>query len=122
MLLTALRKGLGQVIVWGDQLTRVQPLQRSAEQQADVERELASMSLYQFHACPFCVKVRRHLHQLNLPIELRDAANDPTHRSALAAGGGTVKVPCLRIQGGEQDTWLYESDEIIAFLRGKFSA
>ncbi|MEM7376052.1 MAG: glutathione S-transferase N-terminal domain-containing protein [Pseudomonadota bacterium] len=121
MLLKALRNGLGQLIVLGDTLTRPTPLQRTPERQAEVEQALTGLSLYQFRACPFCVKVRRNLHRLNLPITLRDAANDPTHRRALAEGGGEIKVPCLRITDGEQDTWLYESDEIIAYLDTRFS-
>lgn len=120
MLLKALRNGLGQLIVLGDALTRPQPMQRSATQQQEVEQALENMSLYQFRACPFCVKVRRNLHALNLPMELRDAANDSQHRSALAAGGGAIKVPCLRIDEGGGNTWLYESDEIIAYLKQRF--
>lgn len=46
---------------------------------------------------PFCIKVRQEMRRLSLDIELRDAKNDPQHRAALLQGGGTVKVPCLRI-------------------------
>lgn len=120
MILKALRNSLGQLVIWADLLTRPRPLQRSAALQAEVERELTCMSLYQFHACPFCVKVRRQLHRLNLPIELRDAANDVAHRRALAQGGGDIRVPCLRIQRADHSTWLYESDEIIKLLQSRF--
>jgi len=38
------------------------------------------------------------------------------HREQLEMGGGKVKVPCLRIEQGDDIRWLYESDEIIRFL------
>lgn len=120
MLLKALRTGLGQLIVLGDAATRPKPLERSHADQVRVESELASLSLYQFRACPFCVKVRRTLHRLNLPLELRDAAGDTTHRADLARHGGEIKVPCLRIESGTDHRWLYESDDIIAYLESRF--
>ncbi len=122
MLLKALRNGLGQLIVMGDAATRPSPVARSDADQLQVEQALEALSLYQFRACPFCVKVRRTLHRLNLPMELRDAANDPVHREALAQGGGDIKVPCLRIQSDGEDRWLYESDDIIAYLNDRFGA
>ncbi|MCU7223279.1 glutaredoxin, partial [Pseudomonas brassicacearum] len=77
----------------------------------------------QFHACPFCVKTRRALHRLNVPVTLRDAKNDPLHRQALLEGGGRVKVPCLRIEEDDgKVTWMYESNDIIAYLDKRFSA
>lgn len=122
MLLKALRNGLGQLIVLGDAATRPKPIERSNEAQARVESELATLSLYQFQACPFCVKVRRSLHRLNLPMALRDAARDPTHRADLEQQGGELKVPCLRIASDDGDRWLYESDDIIAYLEARFGA
>ncbi|MBE1043526.1 glutaredoxin, partial [Escherichia coli] len=50
---------------------RPRKLQRSAEAQAEVERALRNLSLYQFRACPFCVKTRRAMHRLNLPMQLK---------------------------------------------------
>lgn len=80
------------------------------------------LALYQFHACPFCVKTRRTLHRLNVPVALRDAKNDPVHRQALQEGGGRVKVPCLRIEEAGKVTWMYESKAIIAYLDERFAA
>ena len=122
MLVKALRVGLGQIIVLGDALTRPRPQQRSAQGQATVNTEAAKLSLYQFHACPFCVKTRRTLHRLNVPVALRDAKNDPTHRQALQEGGGRVKVPCLRIEEAGKVTWMYESKAIIAYLDERFAS
>lgn len=121
MLMKALRVGLGQLIIIGDAVTRPRPQRRSAEGQARVEKEAAQLSLYQFKACPFCVKTRRTLHRLNVPMTLHDAKNDPVQRERLLAGGGKVKVPCLRIEEKGQTRWLYESNAIIAYLEGKFA-
>ena len=43
-------------------------------------------------------------------------------REELLAGGGTIKVPCLRITDDAGDTsWMYESSDIIAYLQGRFA-
>jgi len=122
MLVKALRVGLGQIIVLGDALTRGRPQRRSAEGQARVAKEAANLSLYQFHACPFCVKTRRAIHRLNVPIALYDAKNDAARREKLLAGGGKVKVPCLHIQEDGKSTWMYESNTIIKYLETRFAS
>jgi glutathione S-transferase len=67
------------------------------------------------------MKVRQELRRLALNIELRDAQHDPQHRAALLQGGGRVKVPCLNIAGAsDQPQWLYESGNIIQYLRKHF--
>ncbi|ASL48355.1 Glutaredoxin-2 [Burkholderia sp. AD24] len=121
MLMKALRVGLGQLIVLGDALSRPRPQRRSAQGQAAVKKEAARLSLYQFHACPFCVKTRRALHRLNVPMTLHDVRNDSAQRENLLAGGGKIKVPCLRIQDEDQSRWLYDSNSIIAYLEQRFA-
>lgn len=121
MLVKALRQGVGQLFIIGDALTRPRPQQRSTQGQAAVQAQAAGLSLYQFHACPFCIKTRRAMHKLNVPIALRDAKNDAQARAELQQGGGKVKVPCLRIDEAGQTRWMYESDDIIAFLEKRFA-
>ncbi|CAB3717400.1 glutaredoxin family protein [Achromobacter kerstersii] len=120
MFVKALRVGLGQLIVLGDALTRPRPQKRSAQGQAAVNKDAAALALYQFNACPFCVKTRRAMHRLNVPVALRDAKNDPQAREQLLTGGGKVKVPCLRIDDADGTRWMYESNEIIAYLDKRF--
>lgn len=120
MLLKALREGLGRLIVFINFVTRPRPMQRSEEEQARVNEEASSLTLYQFYACPFCVRTRRAIHRLNLPIETRDAQNDPVDRQALKDGGGEIKVPCLRIEEAGETRWMYESMDIIAYLEDRF--
>ncbi|MDY7218688.1 glutathione S-transferase N-terminal domain-containing protein [Denitrificimonas sp. JX-1] len=121
MIVKGLRNGLGQLIIFGDWLTRPKPQQRTVEKQAEVDEATASLALYQFKACPFCVKVRRAMHALNLTVELRDAKNNEQFRQELLEQGGRIKVPCLRIeeQGGVR--WMYESNDIIAYLKERFA-
>ncbi len=121
MIVKALRVGLGQLIVFGDWISRPAKRKRDAATQARVDQAAKGLALYQFHACPFCVKTRRTLHRLNVPVALRDAKNDPVHRQALLEGGGRVKVPCLRIEEEGQVSWMYESKEIIAYLDKRFA-
>lgn len=121
MIVKALRVGLGQLIVFGDWISRPAKRKRDAAAQAQVEQQAKGLALYQFHACPFCVKTRRTLHRLNVPVTLRDAKNDEVHRQALLEGGGRVKVPCLRIEEAGQVTWMYESKAIIAYLDERFA-
>ena len=122
MFVKALRVGLGHVIIAGDFLTRPRKKQRPAEQQAKVNAAAKDLTLYQFHACPFCVKTRRTLHKLNVPVPLRDAKNDPVARDTLLAEGGKIKVPCLRIEEAGKVTWMYDSKVIIDYLNTRFAA
>jgi len=120
MLLKLLRNGLGGIIVLVDRLTRPKPLQRSPEAQVEVERAAQGLTLYEFYACPFCIKTRRAIHRLNVPVATRDAKNDPGHREALRSGGGKIQVPCLRIDEDGATRWMYESGDIIDYLEGRF--
>ncbi|TKB49324.1 glutaredoxin [Ferrimonas sediminicola] len=120
MLLKILREGLGRTIALGDRLTRPSPLKRSSQEQARVAREVQSLSLYQFYACPFCIKVRRAMHRLNLPIETRDVNRHPVYRAELEQSAGKVMVPCLRIESDQGSQWMLESSDIIAYLEQRF--
>ena len=122
MLIKALRLALGYIILFVDVITRPRKLKRTAEAQAAVEQAASGLALYQFRACPFCVKTRRALHKLNVPVALRDAMNDPQARQELEQQGGKIKVPCLRIEENGQSTWMYESNAIIAYLDQRFAS
>lgn len=121
MLMKALRIGLGQLIVIGNRLTRPRQQHRSATAQAAVEQAAKGLALYQFNACPFCVKTRRALHRLNVPVELRDAQRNLQNRQTLLTEGGRIKVPCLRIDEGGKTRWMYESKVIIDYLDKRFA-
>ena len=112
---------LGRLILAIDFLTRPKPVLREKKKQEVIDAVTANMSLYQFRTCPFCVKVRRLLRKHSLNIELRDARIDGAFKEELTREGGRHKVPCLRIEDGAQNVkWLYESNEIISFLKTEF--
>ncbi len=85
---------LGQVILLLDALTSPKPVAREVSAQKVIDDVTASMAMYQFKTCPFCVKVRRELKRQSLNIELRDAKNDLDIKSELVREGGRHKVPC----------------------------
>lgn len=113
---------LTPVMLISETLTTPKPMARSAEGQAQVNQACQHLALYQFRTCPFCIKVRKEIQRLNLPIELRDAQQVQEHRDALLKGGGKSKVPCLKISGEDgQVQWLYESDDINHYLHERFA-
>ena len=116
MIIKFLRNLCGLPIVFVSWLTKPKAIQRDPEEQAKINASLEGLSLYQFFACPFCVKTRRAIQRLNINIELKDINQNQQYRQELIQGGGKTQVPCLRIEEGGQSRWLYESNDIIDFL------
>ena len=98
------------------------PIQRTPERQSEVDAETKGLILYQFRACPFCIKVRRNMHRLNLDIEKRNANENPDYQAELMAGGGRWQTPCIRIETEGKVEWLYESSDIIDYLNKQYAA
>ncbi len=122
MIVKILRNVTGAVVVAADLLTRWSRVKRSPQGQAEVADSTKSMKLYHFLGCPFCVKTRRAMYKLNLPIETRSASQGSQHRESLLNGGGKVKVPCLHIQHDDgKEEWMYESKSIIQYLNSQFA-
>ena len=120
MLLKLLREGLGRVVIFIDWLTQPKRMQRSPELQQQVDDAVKGMFLYQLYACPFCIKTRRAMRRLNLPIETRNVHLGSPHRSVLEQGGGKFQVPCLYLKLDGEEQWMYESSDIIAYLERRF--
>lgn len=117
-----LRIVLGPVMLLKERLTRPAPMQRAAAQQAEVDAQCAGLALYQFKTCPFCIKVRREMDALALPIAQLDAQHDEGNKATLMQGSGATKVPCLKITGTDGSVqWLSESNSIVDYLRGRFA-
>ena len=121
LLINLIRNLLGGIIAAIDWVTRGAKLKRSAAAQLQVETELTQLSLFQFFACPFCIKTRRAMHKLNLPIVKRNASQGSPFREQLLQGGGKIQTPCLRIEKDEGVEWLYDSKAIIAYLENRFA-
>ncbi len=80
------------------------------------------IELYHTETCPYCVKVRQFLEDqgisyISKPVSLRK----PTPvRDELARIGGKVQVPFL--VDHERGIKLYESNDIIEYVRTKLTA
>ena len=118
-----LRVVLGPVMLLKERLTRPAGLVRALAAQDIIDKQCESLVLYHYKTCPFCMKVRQEMRRLSLPIQRIDAQPEGSDREALRQGGGLAKVPCLRITDDAGNSqWLYDSDKIVAYLRGRFSA
>jgi glutaredoxin len=123
MIFKLIRWPLGKLVLLVDFVTRPRPPQRDPALQASIDEATRGMALYQFQACPFCVKTRRAMRRLGVEIETRDASDDATHRARLEQEGGRIQVPCLYIPAADGSAeWLYESNDIIARLGSLVSA
>jgi glutaredoxin len=114
-----LRYIIGKILLLLSAMTLPKKAKRTPENTRAIKSQLAQYSLYQFEACPFCIKVRRALHRMDLNIELRDSKADP-YKTELVEKGGRLMAPCLRIQNGDDVTWMYESNDIISHLESQF--
>ncbi len=113
---------IGPVMLLWDKLTTPKGIVRSPEEQQQIDASTGKLVLYQFRMCPFCIKARRAIKRLSLNIETRDALREESSRQELLAGGGEIKVPCLRVTDDQGNTsWMYESSDIIAYLQGRFA-
>ncbi len=118
--LRLLREGSGRVLILIDWLLKPSIVKRSVEDQSKVDQETKILKLYQFYACPFCIKTRRAIKRLNLKVETRNAQAEGEFRKELELNGGKIKVPCLKLEGAGEASWIYESNDIIKYLDERF--
>ena len=78
-----------------------------------------TLELYYYPECPYCQKVLRVLDELDVAdaIALKNIHADDAARRTLVSVGGKQQVPCLFIEGAP----LYESDDIVDWIRGRFA-
>lgn len=113
---------LGRIILFFNWVFTPKSIKRDAELQAEIDKKMANLALYQYPACPFCVKVRRSMKRNNLKIKTVNAKACETSKQELETGGGKLKVPCLRIEQEDGNvSWMYESSDIINYLNDKIS-
>lgn len=112
-----IRLVLAPMMIIYEWVTTPKGVARSPQAQAELDAQTATMTLYEFRTCPFCIKVRRNVARHSLRIKRRNAQHDQAARQDLLLGGGQVKVPCLQISAADgTSTWLYESDAINTYL------
>ncbi|MCB1117801.1 MAG: glutaredoxin [Chlamydiia bacterium] len=69
--------------------------------------------LYYKTTCPYCRKVLDFIDEQSIAVPLKDINATSDAKDELEHLGGKSQVPCLFIDGKA----LYESDEIIAWLK-----
>lgn len=72
--------------------------------------------LYVGTVCRFCKKVENFMEENNIDIPLVNINEDKKAMLELMKKGGKRQVPCLYHDG----EYLYESDNIIAFLKENY--
>jgi glutaredoxin len=107
-------KRIAQLLGWSSK----PPPEYSSATRAALDQWTSTLRLYHFYSCPFCARVHRALRELGLNPQLCEVTANTEHRKDLVNGGGRTTVPCLRIaQTGAEDIWMYESTDIVAWLR-----
>jgi len=116
-----LRILLGPVMLLREKLTKPNGIVRLEATQQSVDQQCQSLALYQYKTCPFCMKVRKEMASLSLNIQKIDAQPKGAERDTLTREGGQTKVPCLKItDAAGKSQWLYDSEKIVGYLRGRF--
>lgn len=120
--MAVVRAILGALILFFNWVFTPKSIKRDASEQAKIDAQTAKLALYQYPACPFCVKVRRAIKRNGLNIETRNVKTSEQYKQELTQGGGQLKVPCLRIEEDNGDVhWMYESGDIISYLEQRFN-
>lgn len=120
--MVVVRAILGALILLLNWVFTPKSIKREASEQASIDAQTSKLALYQYAACPFCVKVRRAMKRSALNIETRDAKRSEKFKEELVKGSGQLKVPCLRIEEDNGDvSWMFESSDIIDYLEGRFN-
>lgn len=77
-----------------------------------IEIEEKKIVMYYRPTCYYCIKVKRILDELKIPVVYKDIS-DPVYLEELIRIGGKKQVPCLIIE----DQVHYESSKIISVLQ-----
>lgn len=90
------------------------------------------LTLYISPYCPYCHRVLNALVELGFSPDLKTGnaggialKNTFSNRAAsaeLRAGGGKTTVPCLQINQGKHVQWMYESADIITYLKSQLAS
>jgi len=121
MIIKLLRNGLGMIVAFFSFISLPKKVKRTEADQIKVNEQVKKLKMYQFYGCPFCIKTRRTVHKLALPIEYRGAQMGSPYRTELEKEGGKIQVPCLKIETEKGVEWLYESSDIIKYLENQFA-
>ncbi len=114
------RRALGPVNTFGSALASAISPQggRARDGAKDRTQPAAPLELWQFEMSPYCRKVRQTLTAQNLVFRVHNVAKRGRQRDALVALGGKMQVPYL--VDPNTGVSMYESDEIVAYLRATY--
>lgn len=110
----------GLAYEWVDRVVPVKPVVRSELEQQQIDHEARRMQLYYCPQCPDSITVKRRCQKLGLRVVEKDVERVNAYRNELVNGGGAPRVPCLRIDDGDQSSWLYSLDSILGYLEKRF--
>lgn len=80
-------------------------------------KHLDHIQLYHFKSCPFCIRVHMAMNVMGVSVECKNIHANGQYKKELVKGGGKPQVPCLRINENGKLRWLYESSDIIKYLK-----
>jgi len=76
------------------------------------------LTLYHMGHCPYCKRVIKTIQSSKITVTYKDLDVHEKFRKELISGGGKQQVPCLLMtEKGNSDRWLYESQDIINFIK-----
>ena len=78
---------------------------------------LEKHALYYYAGCPFCLRVILSMKKFGVELEMRNIHKDKKYYNELKDGGGRTMVPCLRIERNSEILWMYESADIVKYLK-----
>jgi len=74
-------------------------------------------ALYYYDACPFCQRVLQSLPGVKVEVEKRNIMQNRAFREQQFNATGRSTVPCLLIDNDGEETWMFESGDIIRYLQ-----
>jgi glutathione S-transferase len=81
------------------------------------KRAFPGHTLYHFYVSPPSMRARNAVYELGLDLPFKEVLADSVAWNELVKGGGIDQVPCLRIEEAGKTRWMYESKDIIAYLK-----
>jgi glutathione S-transferase len=100
------------------QMGKVVKFMESGKRSA-AKRPLPGHTLYHFYLSPFSKKARYAVYEHGFDIPFKDVLTDPVAWQELVKQGGKDQSPCLRIDGPQGSKWMYESEDIVSYLKSK---
>jgi glutathione S-transferase len=54
---------------------------------------------------------------MSVEVEKKNVRSNPLFKAELIAGGGKKQVPCIRVEENGSVRWIYESNDIIKYMK-----